>query len=55
MTTDRPYRPALSLEEAVAELKEQSGKQFNPLVVDVLTRILKRSLASAEPADTVPA
>jgi putative nucleotidyltransferase with HDIG domain len=55
MTTDRPYRPALSLEEAMTELKEQSGKQFNPLVVDVLTRILKRSLAAAGSADTVRA
>jgi len=55
MTTDRPYRPALSLEEAMIELKEQSGKQFNPLVVDVLTRILKRSLAAAGSPDTVRA
>jgi putative nucleotidyltransferase with HDIG domain len=41
MTTDRSYRPAMSLEEAIAELREQSGKQFHPRVVEVLTRILE--------------
>jgi HD-GYP domain-containing protein (c-di-GMP phosphodiesterase class II) len=43
MTTDRSYRSAMSLEEALAELRNQSGKQFNPAVVDVLTRIVERS------------
>jgi putative nucleotidyltransferase with HDIG domain len=51
MTTDRSYRTALSLEEAVAELKGQSGKQFHPQVVEVLTRILERSLPAADGAD----
>jgi HD-GYP domain-containing protein (c-di-GMP phosphodiesterase class II) len=45
ITTDRPYRPARSTEEAIAELMAESGKQFNPLVVRALTRILARSLA----------
>ena len=35
MTTDRPYRKALSHETAIAELKEQSGIQLDPAVVDV--------------------
>ena len=36
MTTDRPYRSALSLEEALTELRVHRGKQFDPSVVDCL-------------------
>ena len=35
MTSDRPYRPALSPGEAIAELERCSGAQFDPEVVDV--------------------
>jgi HD-GYP domain-containing protein (c-di-GMP phosphodiesterase class II) len=35
MTSDRPYRPALSPERAVAELERCAGTQFDPDVVDV--------------------
>ena len=34
MTTDRPYRHALSLEDALNELKLNSGTQFNPDIID---------------------
>ncbi len=34
MTTDRPYRKALTKDEAVAELKKHSGGQFDPEVVE---------------------
>jgi ribonuclease P protein subunit RPR2 len=33
MTTDRPYRPAQSWEDATDEILAQSGKQFDPHVV----------------------
>ena len=33
MTTDRPYRKAMSKEEARMELKRCSGSQFDPEVV----------------------
>jgi HD-GYP domain-containing protein (c-di-GMP phosphodiesterase class II) len=36
MTTDRPYRSALSLEQAVAELDRGRGTQFDPRIVDAL-------------------
>jgi HD-GYP domain-containing protein (c-di-GMP phosphodiesterase class II) len=36
MTTDRSYRKAMPLDEAVAELQRSSGTQFDPLVVDAL-------------------
>lgn len=41
MTTDRPYRPALSFEEAVEELKNNKGKQFAPGVVNAFLRYIK--------------
>jgi HD-GYP domain-containing protein (c-di-GMP phosphodiesterase class II) len=43
MTTDRPYRAALPLEEAVAELERNAGRQFDPLVVDALVALVRRS------------
>ena len=42
MTSDRPYRKALSAEEACAELRECSGTQFDPEVVDALLSVLDR-------------
>ncbi|HEV7364054.1 MAG TPA: HD domain-containing phosphohydrolase [Solirubrobacteraceae bacterium] len=36
MTSDRPYRPALPHEEAIAELRQGAGSQFDPRVVQVL-------------------
>jgi HD-GYP domain-containing protein (c-di-GMP phosphodiesterase class II) len=35
MTTDRPYRKQLSVEEACRRLRTGSGTQFDPSVVDV--------------------
>lgn len=34
MTSDRPYRKALSTREAVAQLMEAKGSQFDPKVID---------------------
>ena len=36
MTTDRPYRPAIGHERALAELRKNVGRQFDPLLVDAL-------------------
>ena len=41
MTTDRSYRKALPMEEAIAELKAESGKQFDPQVVETLIDIVE--------------
>ncbi len=36
MTTDRPYRKALSYERVVEELRRYSGQQFDPTLVEVV-------------------
>ena len=38
MTTDRPYRPALSFDQVLTELRRCSGTQFDPRLVDVFCR-----------------
>ena len=49
MTSDRPYRKALSKDKIIAELKDCSGRQFDPEVVTSAlvilgeSRIIKRS------------
>ncbi len=41
MTHDRPYRPALSRERALEEIKRGSGTQFDPKIVEVFLEFLK--------------
>lgn len=41
MTSDRPYRKALKLEVAIAELAENSGSQFDPALVPIFIKLLK--------------
>jgi len=43
MTTDRPYRGALSLESALQEIKDNGGTQFNPDIVDDSIIALKKA------------
>lgn len=42
MTTNRPYRKALPIERAIAELRAQAGTQFDPAVVDALIDVIER-------------
>ncbi len=44
MTTDRPYRKALSPEIALNELEKFSGKQFDPEVVEVFKEIISEEI-----------
>jgi putative nucleotidyltransferase with HDIG domain len=43
MTSDRPYRRALTTREAITELKRCSGSQFDPEVVQTFIEVLKSS------------
>ena len=47
MTTDRSYRAAMSLEEAVDELQSNAGTQFSPAVVDAVMRVLSEDPLAA--------
>jgi hypothetical protein len=40
MTTDRPYRAALSVDRAIAVLHSERGRQFDPRVVDTFLQVL---------------
>jgi len=42
MTTDRVYRPRLSLPEAIAELSRGSGSQFDPEIDEAFIGLLKK-------------
>jgi HD-GYP domain-containing protein (c-di-GMP phosphodiesterase class II) len=55
MTTDRPYRPALTVNAALAELKAGAGTQFDPAVAKALTYVVVNSLEAAPAVDEVRA
>ena len=42
MTTDRPYHRALSVQEAIEEVRTGRGTQFAPQVVDAFLATLKQ-------------
>jgi putative nucleotidyltransferase with HDIG domain len=52
MTSDRPYRPALNVETAAAEVRAGRGTQFAPAVVDAFFTALRRRPAIFEPVRT---
>ena len=47
MTTDRSYRDAMQLDEAIEEIQANSGTQFSPAVVDALLRVLQEDPLTA--------
>jgi HD-GYP domain-containing protein (c-di-GMP phosphodiesterase class II) len=55
MTTDRPYRAAMSSEEALAELHANAGTQFDPTVVAALASVIARGAPLSAPSDGVRA
>ncbi|WP_249336695.1 HD-GYP domain-containing protein [Sporosarcina sp. Marseille-Q4063] len=42
MTTNRIYKKALPIKDAIKELINEKGKQFNPKIVDAFIEVLKR-------------
>lgn len=58
MTTDRPYRKAKTPLEARAEIRDQSGTQFDPRMVDAFEAAweeISRKLPGAAPLPPAPA
>jgi putative nucleotidyltransferase with HDIG domain len=55
MTTTRSYRVAMSVPEAVAELRANAGTQFSPAVVAALVRVVQRSHQTSESTASVAA
>jgi HD-GYP domain-containing protein (c-di-GMP phosphodiesterase class II) len=55
MTTDRPYRAALSLTEALNELRACRGTQFDPHVVDRLLELHQGLEQTLKPSELLSA
>lgn len=51
LTSDRPYRPAMSAESALEILSQRRGKMYDPLVVDAFAREHVSLCAGAELPD----
>ncbi len=51
LISDRPYRKALSHEDAVEVLKQGAGKQWDPFLVDIFTAVL-RSMRDSNASQT---
>ncbi len=43
LTSDRPYRPAWSREAALNYIQEQSGKHFDPRVVELFFKVIQQA------------
>ena len=50
MTSDRPYRSAMEEDDAVAQLREAAGTQFDPAVVEAFVKVLLRRRRSPRAA-----
>ncbi len=48
LTTERPYKQAWSVEEVIAEIDRQSGKHFDPKLVEAFKSILPKILQIRE-------
>jgi HD-GYP domain-containing protein (c-di-GMP phosphodiesterase class II) len=55
MTTDRPYRPAMSREHVLRELAANAGTQFDPRVVAALLEVVQNGEPALLPVDEVRA
>lgn len=54
LTSDRPYRKAWSREEALAYIRDQAGKHFDPQVVDAFLSLIDSEVADGMGAEMTP-
>ncbi|MEW6019948.1 MAG: HD domain-containing phosphohydrolase, partial [Pseudomonadota bacterium] len=50
MTTARPYRKGMPVTEVLERIREASGSQFDPVVVEALTQVIVPPAAADVPA-----
>ena len=55
MTTDRPYRRALSRERAIQRLRARAGVQWDPELTAIFVDLVEHDLLTLPPRDTAPA
>jgi HD-GYP domain-containing protein (c-di-GMP phosphodiesterase class II) len=53
ITTTKPYGKGLGVEDALGELREQSGRQFDPLLVDAMHEAYRNGLLDQTPGAIV--
>jgi HD-GYP domain-containing protein (c-di-GMP phosphodiesterase class II) len=54
LTRERPYKRPWTLEEALAELERQSGRQFDPRVVDAARAVITTDAISSMEIELIP-
>ncbi len=54
LTSERPYRPAMTVEQAVIELRKVAGSQLDPKLVTVVTRLIENGTLRARQNPPVP-
>lgn len=53
MTTDRPYRKALSLRQAIDEIRQCLGTQFDPKIMNAFCRALEKEIRGELPVPNI--
>ncbi len=48
MTSERPHRGAMSAAQALTELKNSAGRQFDPKIIDTFTQLVEKESESAK-------
>ena len=54
MLSARPYKPSMTLDQALAELRRCAGSQFDPGLVEVFCKIVSERADAAQPPESVP-
>ena len=53
MLTNRPYRDALSVEDVIAVLEEEKGRQFDPKIAEEAIEVLREEGVGEQVTETV--